>query len=541
MIPSSPQPETAKPETQQQPEKTDTSVQKSPEPSENGQLKEPAEMTEQPSKEEIPKDESSTDTLIEDLQSLAESLVEDEDDIDTRSEISADEESLPSTFSLGELAWARIGTAPYWPCCITYDPDDKEKYTHVKMMQKSKSLKREYHVQFFGRVQRAWIVSSSMLKFEGIDAFQELANTVSRKQAKAAFQAKGSYKESWNEAVIEIADLDDKTNEERLEICAKMLKDCQKTVANKKRRRPSCDSSETNQQAKRPRFDEAERLIEAIPLKVIDENRRKLKTGFKLFQLANRNELLKDNAEDQLEKILSKMWGNASAAEKSYYKEKANGYLKADTPDNESDAASVASETDNKSGNSKQTPTTSASKKKPPVNRKPLSPAKKMIGLFKKENCCIICEEVSMDPNDIIKCRGVCGGQSFHFECLGITDPNVVKTMLENPKWKCPECESGKHKCNLCHEATGIVIKCSRSGCGRFFHEKCLLHQGLWPQHRLAGDNTLTCPVHMCHTCASDNPKDPFMKYNTKLVRCIRCPTAYHSGDYCVAAGKVIM
>ena len=44
----------------------------------------------------------------------------------------------------------------------------------------------------------------------------------------------------------------------------------------------------------------------------------------------------------------------------------------------------------------------------------------------------------------------------------------------------------------------------------------------------------------MCHTCASDDPQDPFMKYNTRLVRCIRCPTAYHAGDYCIAAGLLI-
>jgi hypothetical protein len=29
------------------------------------------------------------------------------------------------------------------------------------------------------------------------------------------------------------------------------------------------------------------------------------------------------------------------------------------------------------------------------------------------------------------------------------------------------------------------------------------------------------------------------MKYNTRLVRCIRCPTTYHVGDYCIAAGTI--
>ena len=75
--------------------------------------------------------------------------------------------------------------------------------------------------------------------------------------------------------------------------------------------------------------------------------------------------------------------------------------------------------------------------------------------------------------------------------------------------------------------------------CGRFFHLECLSKNVLWPQHRITGDAVLTCPAHSCHTCASDNPKDPYMKYNNKLVKCIRCPTAYHSNDFCVAAGTV--
>ena len=29
------------------------------------------------------------------------------------------------------------------------------------------------------------------------------------------------------------------------------------------------------------------------------------------------------------------------------------------------------------------------------------------------------------------------------------------------------------------------------------------------------------------------------MKYNERLIKCVRCPTAYHGGDFCVAAGTV--
>merc|ERR1711953_954547 len=75
---------------------------------------------------------SETEVTASEVQQLAEALVEDEED--TRSEISADDEALPSTFNLGNLAWARVGNAPYWPCLISNDPSSpKEKFTHVKL------------------------------------------------------------------------------------------------------------------------------------------------------------------------------------------------------------------------------------------------------------------------------------------------------------------------------------------------------------------------------------------------------------------------
>ncbi len=97
---------------------------------------------------------------------------------------------------------------------------------------------------------------------------------------------------------------------------------------------------------------------------------------------------------------------------------------------------------------------------------------------------------------------------------------------------------SGVHPCQLCKETGSDVQRCSVNACGRFFHPSCLKDSGLWPQAQFTATQ-LTCPAHLCHTCASENPKEPFMKYNTKLVRCVRCPTAYHSGDHCVTAGTL--
>ena len=82
-------------------------------------------------------------------QSLAESLMDAEDQID--------ESKVEATHELGELVWARVGSAPYWPSIICHDPTDN-KFTQVKIHKRSGSgLIRSFHVQFFGRVQRAWV------------------------------------------------------------------------------------------------------------------------------------------------------------------------------------------------------------------------------------------------------------------------------------------------------------------------------------------------------------------------------------------------
>nr|XP_018902760.1 PREDICTED: histone-lysine N-methyltransferase NSD2-like isoform X2 [Bemisia tabaci] len=96
-------------------------------------------------------------------------------------------------------------------------------------------------------------------------------------------------------------------------------------------------------------------------------------------------------------------------------------------------------------------------------------------------------------------------------------------------------------------------IRCRTPWCGRLFHESCL-HS--WPQAILTGgskrrdtltgqiqDKVLTCPQHVCHTCVSDNPsviKERAL-HEKQLVRCIKCPTAYHFGNYCVPAGSEIL
>jgi hypothetical protein len=491
-------------------------------------------------KEEV-KEEDQTD-----IQSLAESLVEDE--VESANEEKAEmEASIPSTFNLGDLAWAKVGTAPYWPCTVTQDPDSTT-FTTVKASFKKLGPRRVYHVHFFGsRPQRAWVPQPNMLNFEGLQAFNELAKSAT-KARKPAFVAKGGTKVGWSEAVEDCIKAVDMSGEARLENCRIRCQTPKSTIT-KKRPRSSCDSPGPLQQQRPSKrlklFHEAEKLVDAIPAEILEENRRKLKTGFKLFQLAHRENVVKNVQTSEVEKVLSKKWSSVSAIERKYYQDKSAALIKANNSSNSNDIIDIDSASEVSSMVSSLDDSDAAGPPAPKKGRNSsiLPPVKvnrseAMVGLFKKEFCCVICEEVKTEANDLLKCKGSCQN-SFHKQCLGVTETAVEAT------WKCPECTSGLHSCNLCRcsKATedvgddgGEVLKCNIANCGRYFHRMCLQKYGLWPQARFSG-KLLTCPAHMCHTCASDNPKDPYMKYNSKLVKCIRCPTAYHSGDYCVAAG----
>ena len=483
--------------------------------------------------------------------SLAESLMEDEDQDEE-----VDQDALPSTFSLGDLAWSRVGSHPYWPSVICYDPDSDKKFTQVKNT-KRKGLTRVYHVQFYGRVQRAWVSQPQMLKFEGVEAFQDLSHQVTNKSMKAAFFPKGSQKNHWKEAVEDCLKVVGKTNDERVEISR--IRAETPTLHNRKRRRESCDSSEpvaAKPPVKKAKLENAERLIEAIPEEVLNDNRRKLKTGFKLFQLAHRQSLMSQNDENDVEKVLSKMWKTVSSAEQRFFQEKAAAFMKDSNSDNNkldehsdkteveksslngdtsSDTTSIQTELETSANSSKS----AAAGKSRRSNNGNFTPKREslMIGQFKRESCCIICEELSQETNDLVKCKGVCQN-SFHIKCLYEKGEIPEEKIQEPLTWKCSQCSTGKFKCLLCKDDSGIVLKCDQLKCGRYFHEACLKMHGLWPQARISGGKLMQCPAHICHTCASDNPKDPYMKYNAKLVKCIRCPTAYHANDHCVTAGK---
>ena len=56
-------------------------------------------------------------------------------------------------------------------------------------------------------------------------------------------------------------------------------------------------------------------------------------------------------------------------------------------------------------------------------------------------------------------------------------------------------------------------------------------------------NDQLTCPQHACATCAAavEDPTSAEASRKGKMFRCVRCPVAYHVGDFCIAAGSKVL
>ena len=68
----------------------------------------------------------------------------------------------------------------------------------------------QYHVQFFGKVQRAWVKEQSLIKYEGLEAFNEAGSKLKSSSGRKSEQKRkllnayfptGTAKITWQAAV----------------------------------------------------------------------------------------------------------------------------------------------------------------------------------------------------------------------------------------------------------------------------------------------------------------------------------------------------
>lgn len=145
-------------------------------------------------------------------------------------------------------------------------------------------------------------------------------------------------------------------------------------------------------------------------------------------------------------------------------------------------------------------------------------------------NVCKIC--VSSDDKidgDVVKCSGSCGDY---------VHPKCGRRINSSNKVTCHECIDLSSKvCYACKKTSLESMQlCSIKSCGRYYHTECL---GCWPQTK---SEKLVCPSHVCHTCVCDDPKNNHVQTtDSKLTRCIKCPSTFHIDSTCIPAGVKIL
>ncbi|XP_067326729.1 histone-lysine N-methyltransferase NSD3 isoform X3 [Anolis sagrei] len=145
-------------------------------------------------------------------------------------------------------------------------------------------------------------------------------------------------------------------------------------------------------------------------------------------------------------------------------------------------------------------------------------------GTSKKDSICQICES---SGESLISCEGECY-RVFHTECLGLSSQ-------PDGKFICAECKNGQHTCFSCKLPGKDVKRCSVNACGKFYHEACVRKFAT----TVFESRGFRCPQHCCTSCSVD--KDIHKASKGRMVRCLRCPIAYHSGDGCIAAGSLFV
>ncbi|XP_051807346.1 histone-lysine N-methyltransferase NSD2 [Acanthochromis polyacanthus] len=143
-------------------------------------------------------------------------------------------------------------------------------------------------------------------------------------------------------------------------------------------------------------------------------------------------------------------------------------------------------------------------------------------GERKKEFVCQVCEQAG---EDLVPCEGQCCGM-FHLHCLG-------SSFKPDDKLLCQACSTGVHSCFNCKQSDGKVRRCHVPHCGRFYHEACVRLNPV----TVFDNRGFRCPLHACLSCHY-GCRTKQRSTKGRLMRCLRCPVAYHIGDQCVAAGS---
>ncbi|KAM3833902.1 histone-lysine N-methyltransferase NSD2 [Diretmus argenteus] len=499
------------------------------------------------------------------------------------------ESPLPVHYSAGDVVWTKVSGYPWWPCMVATDPELNE---HVKQKQKAASSRSGllYHVQYFGDApERGYIFEKSMVSFSGEDQYQELCQGNKQPASrlvhkKAAPSVPRKLQAQWKMGLLQAKEaVNMPLNERMAKFTFVYHSDGPRLnphVLDKLRQEPS---SEKHQEAAESRLSPALRPAPPTgPAAEPTAARRSLdadKVRRRTKKTCPVNEELRTDATVKTEQKISKRKRSEPTAERDQPPKKrrkaSTDAEKQKVPASEGTADKKprrrkrinkdVKETQKKQlkkskaplsedqvpekpkrkrkrkqdGDHQATPSNAKKRRSSPCpdpegsgsEGRPDSPSDSLDGTkkgernsaAKKEFVCQVCEQAG---EDLVPCEGQCCGM-FHLHCL---DPSLKP---EEEKLMCRECSTGVHSCFSCKRSDGEVRRCHVQHCGKFYHEACVRLSAL----TVFDNKGFRCPLHTCLSCqygCRANPKST----KGKMMRCLRCPVAYHVGDLCVAAGS---
>ncbi|XP_067928328.1 histone-lysine N-methyltransferase NSD2-like isoform X2 [Watersipora subatra] len=464
-------------------------------------------------------------------------------------------------FSPGMLIWAKMTGHPFWPCMVTADPI-KEIYTTLNARGQ-----RQYHCQFFGtEAERGWVNESATLEYQGRDNFlsfvesqvQGAATKGQRKQAVVKYEIRAGRRQAWDISAL-AADqaLSISDTSERLRLYTFHYRDLphSQTAAPPAAATPAPTSpptlmsapSKPNPITKRKKASAKEPVVKKPKVSTVGappkepnytvvKNQTGKSRGVSKSVIAVKDAAVSSQicslddpfAFDEPDVPVSP---RLHISPLKMPKPSVAQVRKARSTSTSSTASESSAKTKERSG--EVTPPI-----KPKVTNKvgdsaPLPTTFEIFRLtanstMKKETVCSVCERGASDPKlgELITCTGSCLS-SFHTTCT---------TVILKDTFKCNSCVTGLHACFMCKEKSGVVQKCSQRDCGKYYHMACIAKHPL----ALLEDGRIECPLHACASCIRGENGKAKARIG-KQYKCIRCPTAYHTGDFCIGAGSKVI
>uniref|UniRef100_A0A672ML70 Histone-lysine N-methyltransferase NSD2-like n=1 Tax=Sinocyclocheilus grahami TaxID=75366 RepID=A0A672ML70_SINGR len=409
----------------------------------------------------------------------------------TDGEIPVSVPSIPIQFSVGDVIWTKVSGYPWWPCMITTDPE-------FNMHFRSKVNSRTgllYHVQYFGNApERGYVFEKSMVTFSGKHQYQSLCRSnklpIDISGRKRAVPRK--FREQWETGVSQATEALGLLLEERLAKFSFVYENGKAQFNPRMLQELQAQRNQGPQQD--PDQRESQELVSLTPPDSTHSSPNSTTTTI-------------------IPGLFSQPTDSSTSSGKNTFPQK---------------APKTSAKKDRHGTILKWKKTEASSAKDVPGSNVQVQIWARVVF----SSCVVCCTFMSVTVpqvceqtgEDLVMCEGQCCG-SYHLHCIGL-DRSAEKVL-------CTACSSGVHVCFTCKKSEGEVRRCCVLHCGRFYHEACVRLSAL----TVFENRGFRCPLHTCLSCHYSG-RGVGKATKGKMMRCLRCPMAYHVGDLCVAAGS---